>query len=134
MRDFSRTWRVLLIAAGARALFSTRDRDRAWALMLVSSLLLSPLGWMYYLPLAAGPLLAVARRSSMWTRGIIVAGCACLLVPPFFILALGAWGTLILGSIYTWACLLLFIGVSMAQASTLAEVETSATRPSPERA
>ena len=51
--------------------------------MLVVSLLVSPLGWSYYVPLAAGPLLATVRHSSVWSRVAIALGYVCVLaVPP----------------------------------------------------
>jgi hypothetical protein len=39
---------------------SPRGVDRAFGLLLVASLLLSPLGWTYYFPLALGPILMLA--------------------------------------------------------------------------
>src|SRR5262249_52442499 len=47
------------------------DVDRAWVLGLLASLLASPLGWLYYLPFVAGPLLAMARRGDLSPRAWI---------------------------------------------------------------
>ena len=96
-----------------RALVRTRSRDTAWALLLVGSLLVSPLGWVYYGTIFAGPLLAVAVSATGRARILIAAGYACLLVPPLLVPALGAIGVLVLGSIYAWGFLLLFIGVAV---------------------
>jgi len=108
---------AVVVAVAARALLRTRDRDRAWSVMLVTSLLVSPLGWVYYAPLATGPILGSAQRSSFWTRVVIAGGYALLLIPPISAAWLGASGTALLGSIYNWALILLFVGVSTAEDS-----------------
>ncbi len=104
---------VSVVAVSARALLRTHDRDRAWSLLLVASLLISPLGWMYYLPSAAGPLVAVMERASRGTRALIGVGYACLLIPPSAMPTLGALQTALSGSVYTWAVVLWFAGLSM---------------------
>jgi alpha-1,2-mannosyltransferase len=40
--------------------------DRDWAVMLLASLLLSPLGWVYYLWIAVGPIAAAIGHSEFW--------------------------------------------------------------------
>lgn len=55
------------------------DVDRSWGIALAAALLLSPLGWIYYLPILTPVLLA------LWTRGSRMAFVALiLLVPPVF--------------------------------------------------
>jgi hypothetical protein len=99
------------------ALVRTRSRDRAWAILLIASLLVSPLGWVYYATIFVGPLLAVARTTSRPAQFTIAAGCACLNVPPTTMPQLGALGNLVFGSIYAWGFLLLFAGVAIASVS-----------------
>jgi hypothetical protein len=91
-----------------------RDRDRAWSLLIVASLLLSPLGWAYYAPLVFAPLVATWVRMSTAERWL--AGAAGVLfcvpaVPPG--IALNAFATLTWGSVYGWATLLLFAALSL---------------------
>jgi hypothetical protein len=102
---------AVVIALGARGLLPTRNRDRAWSLILLGSLMLSPLGWMYYAPLAAGPLLAVAMKSGGFTRGLFMGGYLCLLLPPFSTPRLGVTNSALLGSMYALALTVLFVGV-----------------------
>ena len=100
-----------------------RDRapdaiDRAFALLLVAAQLISPLGWIYYLWLPAGPLAAVAlrpRRESIkptwFDRGLIVVAVLGFAWPMPFLLAFRnhAWATLTIASIYFWATLALWV-------------------------
>ena len=76
------------------------DLNRSFVILSVSGLLLSPLGWVHYLPACIGPLLAI-RRPSRW---IWVAGVLSLF--PYQTLlnrAYGPLGTLFVGQ---WACAL----------------------------
>ena len=52
-----------LAAAAVSWLTARAHGDRRWALALLTSTLVSPLGWVYYLPLAFGPLAAFLRWS-----------------------------------------------------------------------
>lgn len=82
----------------------TSDLNRVWLMTLAAALLCSPLGWIYYVPLAAGPLAAVAIDGSRSARTLIAIGYACCLV-PFSLMApypLGRLATLTLGSAYFW--------------------------------
>jgi hypothetical protein len=79
-------------------------------------LLLSPLGWAYYVPAIAGPFVAVAFSTSLAVRRLVMAGYACLLV-PFQIYAgpLGPVATLTRGSAYGVGVLLLFLAAVLAE-------------------
>ena len=79
--------------------------------MVVSSLLVSPLGWVYYAPIVTGPLIAVFRKSTVPARLTLAAGYACLLVPPISSASLGAADTVTLRSAYNWALLILLVGL-----------------------
>jgi hypothetical protein len=117
---------AVVVALGARTLLRTRDRDRVWALVLVSSLLLSPLGWMYYVPLAAGPLLAVAAHARRSTRAILAAGYVCLLLPLLSSPGLGVVvNTALFASMYFWGVTLLFAGIcTVSEQSAVTERNT----------
>jgi alpha-1,2-mannosyltransferase len=95
--------------------------DRSFATLLVGALVISPLGWVYYLWLAIGPIAAVAvawvrRRAKMgqaarWRFGVLAAGtCACLAVPVAALLQFqpSVVATLTLGSAYFWGTALLW--------------------------
>jgi hypothetical protein len=106
---------VLIAALGVRALVATKNLDRAWAVLLVGSLLVSPLGWVYYATMFTGPLLAVAMASGRWTRITIAAGYGCLLVPPVGVPSPGPIGVVVLGSIYGWGLLMVYAAVALAR-------------------
>ncbi len=105
---------AIVCAVTAAVLLWTRNRDKAWAILLIACLLVSPLGWVYYATMFVGPLLAVARTASRPAQFLIAAGCACLNIPPTNTSSLGAFGVLFLGSVYAWGFLLLFAGVAIA--------------------
>jgi Glycosyltransferase family 87 len=100
---------VLAIGAvSAWAIHRGRNRDTQWAILGTAMLLISPLGWMYYIPLLIPPLAAVipaARRIAP----IIVAGA--LLWVPSSLLARNHFGplaTATISSTYTWGLWLLW--------------------------
>jgi alpha-1,2-mannosyltransferase len=94
-------------------LLRTRNRDQAWAIVLIASLLVSPLGWVYYATMFVGPLVAVAMKAPRPGQVVIAAGWACLNVPPMSMPSFGSAGVLVFGSIYAWGFLLLFAGVAI---------------------
>ena len=78
---------------------SKADIDRSYALLGLASLLISPLGWIYYLPVILGPIVVVlGRRPSRWLWPV-----TALAVFPFALLV-SRWyamiGTLLVGQ---WA-------------------------------
>ena len=107
----------LVVVTGWRIRSSARpaDTDEAWATLLVAALLVSPLGWIYYLPLATAPLLLMADSGRLpWRRGW--AGGAfsvaiLLLYLPMEVIVLGQpsrVATLVLLCLHSWAVLLLW--------------------------
>ncbi len=113
---------VLTYAAAFRD-SSRRGVDRAFALMLVGSLLLSPLGWTYYFWLPLGPLavlLADWRRSkdadtrcSPWTIRLLAASLVGLSYPLWFIEFFQPVriGTILIASLYFWGLLLVWLAL-----------------------
>ena len=103
--------------------FTMRDHgrdavDRAFALLLVAAQLMSPLGWIYYLWLPAGPVAAVAmqrqRDGGSWslaTRALAAVAAIGFVWPMPFLLAFRthAWATLTIASVYFWATLALWM-------------------------
>jgi len=99
---------VLTVATAWRLRFES-SIDRNVAAVLILMLLVTPSGWVYYLPLAAGPLAAVAAVSSQRSRWLWIAGVLLLLF-PYFLLDLGQpspWATVTITSSYTWGGVLL---------------------------
>lgn len=88
-----------------------RTLDQAWATVSVAALLLSPLGWIYYVPISAGPILSALRGASPRVQILIWVGGAM----PFAVLAGGApygpLATLLVGNWYLWTLALLYWGV-----------------------
>jgi hypothetical protein len=105
---------------------SPRGVDRAFGLLLVASLLLSPLGWTYYFPLALGPVLMLAvtwdrdraaANRPRWTRRqkLLVASIPGFCV-PLFGLDIGQpfpVFTAFFGSIYCWSLLLVWLALAI---------------------
>jgi len=86
---------------------SPQAADRAFAILLFTALLVNPLGWVYYVFVAAGPVLALVltmrhRPSRARTRWLWLAAPG--LIVPLSVAALGTswWGSVTLGSIYAW--------------------------------
>ena len=129
-------WIVAAALVGTVTLVVTiRDRephaiDRSFALLLVAAQLISPLGWIYYLWLPAGPIAALAtphvasgfRRTSatagspkgrrhVLKRVLALVAMIGFVYPMPFLLAFRnhAWATLTIASIYFWATLALWL-------------------------
>ena len=96
---------LVVLAAGILASLRARAADRAVCVLYLTSLLCSPLGWVYYHWILAGPGVAVFR---LYDRRLVYAACAGLL-PPFFLLAVPSVPFAVtFGSAYTWSTLLLW--------------------------
>jgi hypothetical protein len=94
--------------------------DRAFALLLSAALLISPLGWVYYLWLGLGPIVALALHwrndagrapqgaaasAARWRRRFLTLAVPGLVWPHFATFAFQphAWATLLLASAYFWS-------------------------------
>ncbi|HWK10013.1 MAG TPA: glycosyltransferase 87 family protein, partial [Vicinamibacterales bacterium] len=93
------------------------DEDKAWLVTTMSAVLISPLGWVYYLPLFTAPLLAVST-----TRGLPVRTWAVwplLVVPPLGKewLQSNPLLAVTVGSAYAWGLFLLWCGAAFAPSS-----------------
>lgn len=117
---------LTLLAAWRRPHESAVDRD--FALLLLGALLISPLGWVYYLWLPVGPLAGLvvkwrrearARESGRvttgvwWRRGLLAAAIPGLVWPLLFTTVFGPqpWATATVGSIYFWTTLALWLAL-----------------------
>jgi len=101
---------TLLVAVSDRTAHAV---DRAFALLLVAAILISPLGWIYYAPVIAGPVAALfidewrltpQRWWSTLIAGVAVAGFFW----PHPLLGLfqpNRWATVLFASAYFWAVL-----------------------------
>jgi hypothetical protein len=90
--------------------------DRTFALLLLTSLLVTPLGWVYYLWLLAGPLGAISRELAPGLRSprawIVMAAIPGALCPLLLTARWDAgWATVTFGSAYFWLTLALWLAV-----------------------
>jgi hypothetical protein len=114
-----------LVAVFAATLLAARrtgdtpdEVDRAWAVLLLASLLLSPLGWVYYLWIALWPVAATIGHARPWRRRLPI---DLLLVPGLlgwlWFRKTASWGqpsaaaTLVFASMYCWALVALWAWV-----------------------
>jgi hypothetical protein len=111
--------RVALAVAGLGlgALILTRrrrDLDERWTLAMLTSILVSPLGWTHYLPIVAAPLAAV-WATGRWTRTLTVA-VALMCIPPslgYSRLVGVSWiAGMTIGSLYNLAAILLWVDLA----------------------
>ncbi len=92
---------IVLVGLGlAIVVLRERRPPERWILAILWSLLMSPLGWIYYLPLALGPFLVCWRDT--WTTRIALA----LLVIPLPMLMESSW-PITTWSVYAFAVLLI---------------------------
>jgi hypothetical protein len=92
-----------------------RQSDRAFCGLLLTAQLVSPLGWVYYLWFAAGPMIAVVRDNNLFVNNkvsVVLLSFALLgLLCPHVVTIAGGdrqWAGLTLGSIYGWATFFLW--------------------------
>ena len=91
--------------------------DRAFAALLILALLVSPLGWIYYLWLPAGPLLALfwftRRPLGAGTRTLLLVSAPGLVWPlyPFIWFREAPWAAVSIAGIYFWTALGLWSAV-----------------------
>jgi hypothetical protein len=97
-----------------------RGLDTEWLILLVGALLASPLGWVYYLPLALGPVVGLlatgeyARLSRRWVAAGAVAAVG--LYVPLEQASSGqpsALATLTLASSYFWGTAVPWLALSV---------------------
>jgi hypothetical protein len=94
---------------------SPQGSDREWAAWLLASLLMSPVGWIYYVWLALPPLVVVVARADPCARkrprdlvllfgvlGLLWRGSMTVWGQPH------AWATVVSGCMYFWALLALW--------------------------
>jgi hypothetical protein len=133
-------WIVIAGVIGIATLIVViRDRsaaavDRAFALLLVAAQLVSPLGWVYYLWLPAGPVaMLVANRSPYRLFGIrdnavlLMIATAGLFIPPtaLFMFQPRPWATVIVGSAYFWATFSLWVWLLTGSQTSRSDVDVS---------
>jgi MFS family permease len=110
---------IVLVIAIYKRIATDRRADLAWALIMLGSLLVSPLGWIYYLPLAAGPIVASMGGIGSWICFWISAYMLLLFRSNVMAnLQMSAGAALSVGSIYAWALLLLFVAAWVGKPET----------------
>jgi alpha-1,2-mannosyltransferase len=94
-------------------------RDHAWACVGLLSVVLSPLGWIHYVPIVIGPAIASLHSSRRSARALAMAGWLLLCVPYAWLRmrTFGAWSTLTFASVYTWGVVLILAGLWSVESS-----------------
>lgn len=99
---------VLVLGASIVAMQRAKDQDRALLIALSASLLASPLGWVYYVPILAAPLMALAARGQIERSWYLP--MAGFLIPHFILYPFHSHlFALTAASIYTWSLLGLLV-------------------------
>jgi hypothetical protein len=104
---------VTIAAVGGWAVMRTKNLDGQWAILAPAMLLMSPLGWMYYIPLLIPPLAAVIPSLRVLFPAILA---AAILWVPSSVLARNQFGpvaTATIASPYTWGLLLLWTALCL---------------------
>jgi hypothetical protein len=99
---------VAIALISAWTIRRSKNRDAQWAILAAAMLLMSPLGWMYYIPLLIPPFAAVIPSSRHLTF-FAIAGA--ILWVPSTVLARNTFGPLATATIaspYSWGLLLLW--------------------------
>jgi len=86
--------------------------DRAFAILILGALAMSPLGWVYYLWVPVGPLIAILAQRERWHRFFLWPALPGLVLPEVTSFWSNWWLMITLGSAYTWTMLFLWLLVS----------------------
>jgi alpha-1,2-mannosyltransferase len=105
-----------MIAATFWRVITTRSVDVAWASLCLLALLVSPLGWVHYVSIATGPLVALMVESPSVSR-VAVVGWLLLCVPFLWLKeqTFGPFLTVTLASSYCWGTMMLLAAALMAE-------------------
>lgn len=110
---------LLLAAATVLRIVVKHDLDMAWGALGLLAVLISPLGWVHYVPIAIGPIAAVLMRLTHPPR-LAIAGWLLLCV-PFAWLKIFTFGpvlTLTVASAYAWGALALLAAVLLSDSTS----------------
>jgi hypothetical protein len=92
-----------VLGLSARAVLRGRSTDHSFAILVLATLLVSPLGWAYYLVVAAAPLAVLAGRQRLTPAALLA--CLGLYWPWVWLRAPGPALSLTVGSAYSWGML-----------------------------
>ncbi|HWK10211.1 MAG TPA: glycosyltransferase family 87 protein [Vicinamibacterales bacterium] len=96
---------AIVALAGTWIAVTARRIDDAFTVLLLTCILASPLGWVYYHWIVAGPAMVTFQRRT----AVVIVACAAFLIP---FIVLFPWPSVLfagtLGSLYSWATLALW--------------------------
>ena len=110
-------WALMVVVGVLGFLRTVREPnvDRRTALAIVWLLLVLPLGWVYYLPIAAGALYA-AWNHSRWAWASLV--MLSVPLPTIYPILTSKWRVAILGSVYAIGLICAWLALEQRSAST----------------
>ncbi len=127
-------WLTVSMSVAAITIFRVivaRDVDRAWAALGLLALLISPLGWVHYVPIVTGPFVATLITAGRRVPRVAVVGWLLLCVPFAWLKAttFGPLLTLTMASSYAWGTMLLLAAVLLT--SSAPRASTNGFHPGP---
>ncbi len=120
---------AFVAAGGVGVVWRRRDADTRWAVLILTALLVSPLGWVYYVPLALGPLWALHVRQPRTLVDSLLLIAWCIPVGSDVPSPAGRWWLLIWTNRYTWALLALWVRALASQSHVATAHHYSRTGP-----
>jgi hypothetical protein len=95
---------MVIVLSAIAAIWRTSDPDRAILIVLATSLLASPLGWVYYTPIMLGPIIALKQSGRL--RLPLYPALLGFMVPNLWLWPYTSrWFAVTIGSAYTWSLL-----------------------------
>jgi hypothetical protein len=123
--------RILSVIVVTLTVFRARSSttDQAFLLLLIGSLLASPLGWIYYMPILIGPMIVMARSGQLPASTWYV--WPLLACPPISrdFLQFNRALAVTLGSAYTWGLVVLWLAAANARTAGRSMGSTPASWP-----
>jgi hypothetical protein len=93
---------LIVLARGMLASLRARTPDHAMLVVLLTALLASPLGWIYYVPILIGPAMALSRQQP-FRMPLAIAALAFMIRHTWLLLLESRLFAATIGSVHAWA-------------------------------